>query len=377
MEFKVNSKELEKLLTKLIPGIPPRTPVNILENFLFDISDGVLTVYASDLEMALKSSINVICEGNKQIVVPAKLIYEIVRNLPDDTVNFTINDNGKLTLKTEKGKYNISYINGEDFPEIPTFPAPDTSEEDIHEIVMNGTDLKEALEKTVFAISKEEIRAAMMGVLFDIAKDGIRFVATDGHRLSKYHNKGYETDFVEQYIIPERAISIILKILDERDVKIFLSKTHVEFKLDEMELITRLIGKKYPDYNTVIPIENEFEMKVNTKELLQVIKRMILFSTTGTRRVKFSIESENVEISAEDLELGSSAVENIHCSYKGEPLSIGFNTGYVNDIINHITDQEEITFKFSSPSKAVIIQPVKAKENVDILMLLMPVRLNN
>ncbi|MBN2571689.1 MAG: DNA polymerase III subunit beta [Ignavibacteriales bacterium] len=377
MEFKVNSKELEKLLTKIIPGIPPRTPVNILENFLFDISDGVLTVYASDMEMVLKSSINVICESNKQIVVPAKLFYDIIRNLPDDTLHFTIKDNGKMTLKRGKSEYTFSYLPGEDFPEIPSFPVTDTNEEDIHEIVINGVDLQEALDKTVFAISKEEIRAAMMGVLFDFAKDGIRFIATDGHRLSKYHHKGYKPDFVDQYIVPERAISIILKILSERDVKIFLSKTHIEFKLDDMELITRLIGKKYPDYNTVIPLENEFEMKINTKELLGVVKRMILFSTTGSRRVKFSIEPDNVEISAEDVEVGTSGKENIPCSYKGEPLSIGFNTQYVNDITNHITDQEEITFKFSSPSKAVIIQPVKAKENVDILMLLMPVRLNN
>jgi DNA polymerase-3 subunit beta len=138
-----------------------------------------------------------------------------------------------------------------------------------------------------------------------------------------------------------------------------------------------LISQKYPDYNSVIPLENEYKMKVNTKELHSVIKRMLLFSPASSRRVKFSVNDNNLEVSAEDLDLGNSAKENLMCEYEGEPLDIGFNAAYVNDILAHMGSEENLIFKLHSPTKAVIINPEKENENQDLMMLLMPVRLNN
>ena len=142
-------------------------------------------------------------------------------------------------------------------------------------------------------------------------------------------------------------------------------------------MITRLIGQKYPDYRSVIPLENEFEMKIKTKEIHDTIKRMMLFSTSSTRRVKFSITKSNLEISAEDLDIGASGKENISCEYKGEDLDIGFNSAYVNDILGHLISEKEIVFKLHSPTKAVIILPGEINENTELVMLIMPVRLNN
>jgi DNA polymerase-3 subunit beta len=149
----------------------------------------------------------------------------------------------------------------------------------------------------------------------------------------------------------------------------------MSFKLNEYELISRLIKQKYPDYSSVIPLENEFAMEVNTKEIHDAIKRMMLFSTSNTRRVKFSIAQDNLEISAEDLDLGASGTENINCKYTGDPLEIGFNSAYVNDVLSHLHFEEKIIFKLHSATKAVIILPTK--ENYELMMLLMPVRLNN
>jgi DNA polymerase-3 subunit beta len=221
------------------------------------------------------------------------------------------------------------------------------------------------------------MRPAMMGTLFEFSENGLRFVATDGHRLVNFLNKSIKIDTDGQYILPERAVSVLLKILDDRDVKIYFSKTHMSFKLNEYELISRLIKQKYPDYSSVIPLENEFMLEVETKELHDVIKRMMLFSTSNTRRVKFTISSDNLEISAEDLDLGASGTENINCKYAGEPLEIGFNSSYVNDVLGHLSFEKKITFKLHSATKAVIINPVEQKENYDLMMLLMPVRLNN
>src|SRR5690606_12060850 len=178
MDFKINSKLLEKLLSKIIPAVPSRTPMPILENFLFEIKDGSLTVSATDLEIALRSSINITAEKNMKMVVSARLLYDIIRTLDDTLINFTIDAKGKMKINTDKGVYNLSYSPSEDFPEIPS-----VSKE--KEVIINGTDLKKALDQTAFAMSKEDMRPAMTGTLLEFSPEGLRFVSTDGHRLVK------------------------------------------------------------------------------------------------------------------------------------------------------------------------------------------------
>ncbi|MCX6175112.1 MAG: DNA polymerase III subunit beta [Ignavibacteriales bacterium] len=375
MEFKVNSKELEKLLSKIIPAVPTRTPMPILENFLFEVKDGQLTIYATDLEISLKSSLNIVAEENIKIVVPARLLNDVVRSLKDTTIHFKLMANKKINIVTDMGKYTISYLDADEFPEIPSVET-DKNAKDINEVLINGEELRLAFEKCAFAMSKEEMRPAMMGTLFEFRDDGLRLVTTDGHRLVNMLNKNIKAAFNQQYVVPERAVSVLLKILNEKDVKIHLTKTYVSFKLNDIELITRLISQKYPDYSSVIPLENEFFMKVNTRDIHESIKRMMLFSTSSTRRVKFAITTDALEISAEDLDIGASGEEKVICEYKGDALEIGFNSAYVNDVLTHLSSEEEIIFKLHSPTKAVVIEPVQKKENLDLMMLLMPVRLN-
>ena len=369
MEFKVNSKVLEKLLAKIIPAVPSRTPMPILENFLFDIKDGLLNVCATDLEIALRSSINVAADENLKMIVPARLLYDIIRSLDDTQIHFETESNLKLKLTTENGVYNLSYSLPEDFPAIPSV-AED------RQIAFSGSDLKKAIDLTSFAMSKEDMRPAMTGMLLEFSVEGLRFVATDGHRLVKYVNKNIKTEIEEQYVVPERAISVLTKLLGETDVKFCLSKTNISFQMGNLEFISRLIGEKYPAYNSVIPMENENLLKVKTPDLLSTIKRMVLFSTSSSKQVKFSLNKNSLEVSAEDIDHGSNAKENVNCEYKGEPMDIGFNTAYVNDVLSHI-EGTDIIFKLHSPTKACIIEPTAMKENEDLMMLLMPVRLNN
>ena len=236
--------------------------------------------------------------------------------------------------------------------------------------------MKKAFDQTAFAMSREDMRPAMTGTLLEFDKDGLKFVATDGHRLVKYINKSFTSEAHEQYIIPERAISVLLKQLGESDVKIYLSKTYASFLINDFEFISRLIGEKYPAYNSVIPLENENFLTISRTELLSAIKRMMLFSTSNSKQVKFSIAENALDVSAEDIDHGSNAKENIQCEYKGDPMDIGFNTAYVNDILSHM-EGDKLVFKLHSPTKASIIEPTKNEENEDIMMLLMPVRINN
>lgn len=369
MEFKVNSKVLEKLLSKIIPAVPVRTPMPILENFLFEINDGLLTVTATDLEISIRSSINVAADENIKMVIPAKLLYDIVRSLSETQIHFQTESNSKLKLSTDKGIYNLSFSSSEDFPSIA-----EVSKE--KEILINGSELKKSIDQTSFAMSKEDMRPAMTGTLLEFSDEGLRFVTTDGHRLVKYVNKKITSKKNEQYIIPERAISVLSKQLSDSDVKIYLSSTNISIQISEIEFISRLIGEKYPAYNSVIPLENENSLKVKTSEIHDTVKRMMLFSTSNSKQVRFSISNDNLEISAEDTDHGSNAKEVVVCEYKGDPMEIGFNTSYINDVLSHVNN-DDIIFKLHSPTKACIIEPLEKEEDEELMLLLMPVRLNN
>jgi DNA polymerase-3 subunit beta len=369
MEFKVNSKVLEKLLSKIIPAVPSRTPMPVLENFLVEIKDGLMKVTATDMEIVLRSSLNIPSEEDIKMVIPAKLFYDIIRSLGDTQIKFETTGNSKLKIQTDNGTYNLSYSPSDDFPDIP-----EVSKE--KEVSMNGLELKKMIDQTSFAMSKEDMRPAMTGTLMEFTEEGLRFVTTDGHRLVKYINKKINSSKEEQYIVPERAITVLSKLLNESDIKMYLSKTNISFNLGDLELISRLIGEKYPAYNSVIPLENENVLTIKTEELISAVKRMMLFSTANSKQVKFSISQNNLEVSAEDIDHGSNAKENIKCEYKGDSMDIGFNTGYVNDVLTHIND-EQVLFKLHSPTKACIIEPSKTEENEELMLLLMPVRLNN
>jgi len=296
-----------------------------------------------------------------------------VRSLKDTTIHFKFTTSGKINIVTDFGKYTLNYIEGVNYPDIPKFEI----DKDANEISINGNELKTAFDKSSFAMSKEEMRPAMMGTLFEFSNNGLRFVTTDGHRLVNLLYKNIKSISNNQYVVPEKAISVLSKILDDKDVTIRMNKSSMSFKLNDIELITRLISQKYPDYASVIPLENELTLKVNTKEILDSIKRMMLFSTNTTKRVKFSISQKELDIFAEDVDTGASGEEKVSCEFSGDNLEIGFNCAYVQDVLSHLTSEEEIIFKLHSATKAVIIEPVEKKENSDIMMLLMPVRLNS
>jgi DNA polymerase-3 subunit beta len=369
MEFKINSKNFEKILSKVIPAVAVKTTMAILQNFLLDIKDGLLTVYGTDMEISIKSQMNVASEKNKQFVVPAKLLYETVRALPDTIITVSLEANQQLKLKTDRGVYNISYFETSDYPAIPDVKT-DT------EITISSDDLRKAIEKTSFAVSDEDMRPAMTGILLDFAEDGLRFVATDGHRLVKFVKKNYQTELREQYIIPKKSIQVLSKFLTDGEIKICFSKSHVSFKLSDMEFVAKLISNKYPNYNVVIPLENENILTINRADLLSAIRRMLVFASDDNKQMKLNINTSEITLSIENIDLSSSAQESVDCEYVGEPMLIGFNVNYLNDLTSHI-DSEKIIFKLHSPTKACLIEPSETSGNEELLMLLMPVRLNN
>ncbi len=376
MNFKVNSKELEKTLAKVFPAIPAKTPIEILGNFFVDITNGVMTIYATDLEMAIKSSVNVTADKDFKAVINARKFFDTIKALGDNALNFEVLDNYRIKMTWDKGEFILSYLPPDEFPQIPEFPA-DESDGEIFSFSLTGNELKTAIDKTSFAISKETFRPAMMGILFEFGEEGLRFVSTDGHRLINILYKQYGTEQPRSYVVPGDVMQILHKVLDEKEVNIMFSKSHAAFRLNGLELITRLIDERYPDYKSVIPLENEFTLTFDPKVLLTTVKRVMAIATDKIKRVKFNLSAGNeVEISSEDMEIGDSGKEKVVAEYVGDAMEIGFNANYLNDVLTHLGDEEKVIMKLHSPNKAVVIVPGENKENQELTMLLMPVRLN-
>ncbi len=375
MNFKVNSKELEKALSKVFPAVPTKTPVQILENFYFDISDGILSIYGTDLELAAKTTLNIVADGNFRCVISARRLYDTIRSFNDTIVYFDVlEDTKRIKISWEKGEYLLSYISAQEFPEIPTFPS--TEDESVFSVSINGIDMKYAIEKTLFAVSKESFRPAMMGVLFEFSEEGLRFVSTDGHRLISLLFKNYSVEQPESYVVSSDVITILQKVLDDGEIKMFFTKSHIAFRLNDIEIIARLIDERYPDYKSIIPLENEFEFIFKPSELLPSVKRVSSVAE-ALKKVNFNlVEEGDIEINTDDSEMGNFAMEKINGSYKGEDMIIAFNGNYLIEILSHLSDIEQVSMKLRMPNKPVLISPVDEEENRELTMLLMPLRLN-
>lgn len=373
MEFRVNSKSFEKILSKIIPAVPSKSAVNEkIINFFFEIKDGKLIISGTDGEIALKSSLDIITDEmiNAKILIPAKLLFDLVRSLNDTDIRFVLNDSF-TSLKFDTGEYKINVSDAEAYPELPVVSKD-------QEFAMDSEILKKALQQTTFAISKETVRPSMQGTLFEFTPDGLRFVTTDGHRLVKYINTEIKKDTPSQYIVPERGVSVLEKLLGTGEVRFYFSHGYAAFIMDDIEFYSRLIMERFPSYDSVIPKENEILLKVNTNTLLSVAKRMYNFinDLKDHPQVKLSITKNNLEVSTNEISTGSSAKENIQCEFSGSELDIAFKTQYLIDVLSHLNSPEAI-FKLHSPTKAAIIEPSDSAEGEELLMLLMPVRLNN
>ena len=232
------------------------------------------------------------------------------------------------------------------------------------------------INQTSFAVSSDELRPAMMGVLFQIKKGEIKTVATDGHRLVRMVSTAMPGVKAErEVIIPAKALNILSKSLEEKTSNVSIDESHIVFTFGNTVLTSRLIEEKYPNYDSVIPGDNDKQLLANKNELLQSVRRIALYASSTTHQIRFSIKKNSLTIAAEDIDFGSEASEKLTCEYAGDSMEIGFNAGYIIDILSHI-DTDEVVFLFSTPTRAGIVKPAKQRDGEDLLMLVMPVRLN-
>ena len=370
MKFSAPSNDLQKVFGNVGSVIPSKSTLPILENFLFEVSKSTLTVTATDLDTSILTSLKVNNAADGKIAVPARRFSETIRSLPNTDIEFVADtQSNKILTKTVNGEYKLTGEASDNFPTLPTFEGKS-------KIEMEGDILRRLINKAAFAVSTDELRPAMMGILFQITKKEIRSVATDGHRLVRYINTSFSPSVERDIVVPAKALNIVAKSSSEKEHCMTFDENHVMFTFDSTTIIARMIGEKYPNYESVIPSENEKTLVVDKQQLLSSVRRTALYASTTNHQVRFALKKGSLTVSAEDIDFGSEAREVITCDYSSEPLEIGFNSTYILDVLSHI-DTDEAIFRFSTPTRATIVQPVTQRDGENLLMLIMPVRLNS
>jgi DNA polymerase III subunit beta len=372
MKFIVSSSTLLKQLSAINGVITTNPVVPILENFLFEINNGILTITGSDLQISMITELEVESKESGNIAVPARILLETLRNLPEQPVTFTIDqDTYSVEISSDNGRYKLSGENATDFPK-----APNVSND--FSVEMTSGVLASAISNTIFATSNDELRPAMTGVYVNVNDTNSTFVATDGHRLIRYRRVDVASENGASIIIPRKALNLLKSTLPSENVPVSLefNMSNAFFKFGNIRLICRLIDERFPDYDNVIPVGNDNTMSIDKSEFLSSLKRIAIYANKTTHQVRVKITGSELQISAEDLDFANEANERLSCVHEGADIEIGFNAKFLIEMLNNI-DSKEIELQLSAPNKAGIIVPKEKDDNEDILMLVMPVMLNN
>ena len=374
MSFVVSSAQLLKHL-KAIQGVVSTNPsFPILENFLFEVGKGVLRTTASDMQTTVVSELPVETTEEVTVAVPAKLIVDALGSLPEQPVKFTIDEETyAMVLKTETGNYRISCENAVDWPRTPKVASGKS-------ITMPAAVLAKSINTTLFAASTEDNRPALNGVYFDLQEDKATMVATDGHRMVRYTRTDVNAAEGEtvQFILPRKSLNFLRTALpgDLSTVEIGFSTTNAVFSWGSITLNCRLIDERYPDYNAVIPLQNPNVMSIERLDLLNALKRIVIFTNRATNQVRWKLSAAELQLTGEDTDYSNEGVERLSCDYEGDPMEIGFNAKMMVDILSNI-DSNLVSIEMSSPNRPGLVMPKHKDDAEDVLMLAMPIMLTS
>lgn len=373
MNFVVSATTLLKHLKSISGVLSTNNTVPILDCFLFEVEKGELTVSASDMETAITTSIKVESNNSGSIAIPAKTLIETLSNLPEQPISFVV-DKAKFStkIKTENGDYSISGHNGDDFPKMNKVDSQTS-------MVIKSDILASAINKTIFATGNDDLRPVMNGVYCQFNENNTIFVATDAHKLVRYIRNDAKAGTTAAFIMPKKPLNVLKTLLSGVDdaVKIEFNKTNALFSFGNVNMICRLIDGKYPNYEAVIPKQNPNKLTVDRAAFLGALKRVSVFSNKATHQIRVKVAGSQLTINAEDLDFANEGHETLTCTYVGEDMEIGFNSRFLIEMVSNM-ECDEIVLEMSAPNRAGIILPHnKSNPSEDLLMLVMPVMLNN
>ncbi len=370
MNFSISSKLLLSHLSVVSKVVNTKNTISILDNFLFSLEGDKLIITGSDQETILTTSVEVnFAEGEGTFAVNVKSLLELLKEIPDQPLEFSVDKNFAIELKYQNGHFDFSGIDGNEFPQ------KEEHGDMVESIVMPVKELQESIDYTLFAVGTEEMRRIMMGIYWDIKEDNITFVASDTHKLVRFENARLKPGITSSFILPSKPASILNGIIgkSDGDVKITFDSKSATFETENFTLTCRFINGKYPNYNSVIPQNNPFVISIDRVSLLNAVKRVSVFSSAGGM-IKFDIDENQLKLTAENLDFMKKAEETVVCDYAGERMAIGFNDEKLIEILSNI-NSDIVVIKLLDPTRAGIFVPDSQPEGEDLLMLLMPMML--
>ncbi len=373
MKFIVSSGALLKQLQIVGGVLNNNNTLPILDNFLLQLEGSELSISASDLESTIKATLEVQGDENGIAAVPARLLLDGLKALPEQPVTFTTDESSMtVEISSDYGRYSLAYVEGDEFPQLPEM-------EDVSTTVISGEILATAINKTLFAAGNDDLRPVMSGVFFQFSTENVTFVATDAHKLVRYRRNDVQADHTAEFIMPRKPLTILKSTLASigDDVQIHYNETNARFEFENIVLSSRLIDGKYPNYEAVIPKDNPNVLEIERSKFLSSAKRVAIFSNKTTHQVRLKMAGSELQMMAEDVDFSNKAHERLSCNYQGEDMEIGFNSRFLTEMLTNL-DSENIHLEMSAPNRAGIILPADAlEEGEDVLMLVMPVMLNS
>lgn len=371
MKFIVSSSSLLKHLQQISGVINNNTVLPILEDFLFEIENKKLNIIATDLETVMRVQMDVESKDNGRVCIPSKILLDSLKNISDQPLTFNIDKNYAIEITSDNGKYKVMGENPDNFPKEP-------SAEETTPFTMPSSALVTGISKTLFAVSTDDLRPAMTGVFFELDPKFIQFVATDAHRLVRYKRTDVACPEVHNFIVPRKPLNLLKNVLpdNEEELSVSYNSNHLFVTLGTTHLICRLIDARFPDYKVVIPIDNPYKLIVNKGVFQGALRRVSVFSNKSTNQVALTISGSELQMAAQDIDFSFEGNERMDCEYDGEDMQIAFNAKFLIEMLS-ATDTADVRVELSTSTKAGIIKPTEIGEDEDLLMLVMPLMLNN
>ncbi len=371
MKFIVSSSSLLKHLQQISGVINANTVLPILEDFLFEIQDKKLNVVATDLETVMRVQLDVESKTNGKVCIPAKILLDSLKNIADQPLTFNIDKNFAVEITSDNGKYKVMGENPDNFPKEPAADATTG-------FAMSSSALLTAINKTLFAVSSDDLRPAMTGVFFELTEDSVQFVATDAHRLVRYKRTDTKASKTDSFIVPKKPLNLLKNALpdNEDELSVSYNSNHLFVNHGSTQMICRLIDARFPDYKVVIPADNPYKLIVNKSDFQNALRRVNVFSNKSTNQVALNITGSELQMAAQDVDFSFEGNERMNCQYDGEDLQIAFNAKFLIEMLN-AADTDDIKMELSTSTKAGLIKPTEQAEGEDLLMLVMPLMLNN
>lgn len=371
MRFNIDGKSFQQNLQAVNKVINSKNALSILDNFLFTVEDGILTVMGSDQENIVTARMEVMdCDGDGAIAVPAKSLLEITKEISNQPLTFILNEEtGEIDLQFLNGHFKFMGINADEFP------RGEALEEGAIVLNVPSTVILKGIDKTIYAVSTEPIRPMMTGIYWDIHEGDITFVASDTHKLVRYINTNVNPGVERGFIMPAKPAGILRGVLpkEEEVVKIVIGEKGAKFELANFTLTCRFIKGNYPNYNRVIPASNPFTMTVDRSAFVNAMRRVAIFASKASNLVKLQLSQGSMLLAAQDLDYGTSAEERVMCEYQGNDMTIGFNSQFTLEILNNL-DGDMVYVRLSDPARPGVFEPFEQQPNENLVTIQMPMQ---